>query len=229
YTVMGMVVLAVALVFCRVKLPEITRQSAQPADAAAPDSSMAVIRGLLHNRRFMLGVMALFCYEISEISINSLFINYVTADGWMTPQRAAVVLSFGGLGLFMCARVAGSWIMSRVAAEKVLTVCAVMTVAGSLAVTLDLGILSKAGLFACYAFEAIMFPTVFAISLRGLGNSTKIASSFLMMSPIGGAVGTMLMGYVADTTSMSTSFAVPCAGYAAVLVYSLFVIRGKLD
>ncbi len=231
YTVMGLVVLVVALVFCKVKLPEIGAASdVAKENPEAPEGAMAVIGGLLRSRRFMLGVLALFCYEIAEISINSFFINYVTDDGWMTAKTAAVVLSFGGLGLFMLARVAGSWVMSRVAAEKVLFLCAVMTVGGSLLVTLDLGFVSRIGLFACYAFEAIMFPTVFAISIRGLaGSSTKIASSFLMMSPLGGAVGTLLMGYVADASaSMSAAFAVPCLGYLFVLVYALMVMRGMV-
>ncbi|MDE5942372.1 MAG: sugar MFS transporter [Muribaculaceae bacterium] len=229
YTVMGCVVLLVALLFCKVNLPEISGDDNMQGSGDAPKGTRAVIGELLRSRRFMLGVGALFCYEVAEISINSFFINYVTDDGWMTAKEAAVVLSFGGLGLFMLARVAGSWVMSRVAAEKVLFVCAVMTVAGSAAVVMNAGVVSHAGLFACYAFEAIMFPTVFAISIRGLaGSSTKIASSFLMMSPLGGAVGTLLMGLVADATTMATAFAVPCVGYAAVLAYAALVMRGKL-
>lgn len=104
--------------------------------------------------------MALFCYEIAEISINSFFINYVTDDGWMDAHDAAIVLSFGGLGLFMIGRIIGSWIMSYIRAEKVLFICAIFTVLGALFVTLNLGTLSKGALFACYIFEAIMFPTI---------------------------------------------------------------------
>lgn len=217
YSIMGIAVIAVALIFCKVKLPEIGDDGA----VSSPVSTGSALGGLLRNRHFMAGVAALFCYEISEISINSLFINYVTSDGWLEPRMAAVVLSFGGLGLFMLARVVGSAVMSRIAAEKVLLVCAVMTVIGSLLVTLNLGLLSKIGLFSCYAFEAIMFPTVFAISVRGLGDSTKIASSLLMMTPLGGAVGTLLMGIVADSASISTAFIVPCIGYCLVLLYAL--------
>ncbi len=230
YSIMGIAVLLVALIFCRVNLPEITGDDSTTADTDEPQGMRAVIGRLLRSRRFMLGVGALFCYEISEISINSFFLNYATDGGWMTPKEAAAVLSFCGLGLFMLARVAGSWVMSRIKAEKVLLACAVMTVLGSLLVTLDLGLPSKAGIFMCYAFEAIMFPTIFAISIRGLsGPSVKIASSFLMMSPLGGAVGTLLMGIVADATSMSAAFMVPCAGYAFVLIYAWTVIRGKLE
>jgi FHS family L-fucose permease-like MFS transporter len=73
-----------------------------------------------------------------------------------------------------------------------------------------------------------MFPTIFAICIRGLGGATKIASSFLMMTPLGGAVGSLLMGTVAEATSMSTAFVVPCVGYAFVLLYSAMTVARKL-
>ncbi|MDE6576879.1 MAG: sugar MFS transporter [Muribaculaceae bacterium] len=218
YSIMGAAVVCVALIFTRVKLPEIGKDNLKEEKN---ENVGATLLSLLKNRVFVTGVGALFFYEIAEISINSLFINYVTSDGWLTPATAAVVLSLGGLGLFFLARVIGSGVMSKVKAEKVLIFCAVMTVIGSLAVILNLGIVSRIGLFSCYAFEAIMFPTIFAISVRGLGSATKLASSLLMMTPLGGAVGTMIMGTVADAVSISTSFAVPCCAYAIVLIYSL--------
>lgn len=227
YTIMGVVVLAVAFLFTRVELPEIAASNDNADTDDEPKGIAATIKELWSRPKFRLGVMALFCYEIAEISINSLFINYATSDGWMSRETAAAVLSFGALGLFMVARILGSWIMSRIAARKVLLFCAVMTVAGALAVSLNAGLLSRAGVFACYAFEAIMFPTIFAITITEAGKSVKIASSFLMMTPIGGAVGTLLMGLVADHTSMSTAFLVPAAGYAFVLLYALKVTMTK--
>lgn len=224
YTAMGLVVLLVALLFSRVSLPEI-HESAPDAGEGTPAGIAATVRRLWADRGFRLGVLALFCYEVAEISINSLFINYATADGWMDRETAAAVLSFGALGLFMVARIIGSWVMSRIAAPKALLFCAVMTVIGALAVTLQAGVLSRAGVFVCYAFEAIMFPTIFAITISRAGSSVKIASSFLMMTPIGGAVGTLLMGLVADSFSMSTAFIVPAAGYACVLLYALHALK----
>lgn len=226
YTVMGIAVLVVAFVFSRVKLPEISHEDEGNVKEAAEEEHglAATIRGLWSSRRFRLGVLALFFYEIAEISINSLFINYVTSDGWMDKTTASVVLSFGALGLFMVARIVGSWVMSKVASEKVLVACGVMTVIGALLVVLNVGMVSKAGVFICYAFEAIMFPTIFAITIVGASpKSVKIASSFLMMTPIGGAVGTLLMGWMADFTSMSSAFIVPALGYAFVLAYALHV------
>lgn len=228
YTVLGIVVLLAAICFSRADLPEIKTDDApvstSEASASVSGASRTLaqsVRALWSRRGFRLGILALFCYEIAEISINSLFINYATYDGWLTPAVAARILSFGALALFMAARVTGSFVMSKIAAEKVLLFCAVMTVLGACTVALDLGAVSKAAVFVCYAFEAIMFPTIFAITIAEAGDDVKIASSFCMMTPIGGAVGTFLMGLVADTASISSSFLIPAAGYAFVLIYAI--------
>ena len=107
----------------------------------------------------------------------------------------------------------------------------------TLLVLLDVGMVSLAALLCGYAFEAIMFPTIFALSLRGLGNHTKRASSFLMMSPVGGVVGPLLMGLVADHTTMVWAFIVPLVAYCGgvgicpqdgVRLYRFFNIEGSL-
>lgn len=220
YTILGIVVLVAAVCFSRADLPEIKTDDAPASTSGASRTLGQSVRALWSRPRFRLGILALFCYEIAEISINSLFINYATYDGWLTPAVAARILSFGALALFMAARVIGSFVMSKIAAEKVLLFCAVMTVLGACTVAMDLGSVSKAAVFVCYAFEAIMFPTIFAITIAEAGDDVKIASSFCMMTPIGGAVGTFLMGLVADTASISSSFLIPAAGYAFVLIYA---------
>ena len=224
YSIMGAAVLLVALIFSKVKLPEITdtTNESEGEDEEEGEKISHIIRKLWRRKMFRVGIFALFAYEVSEISINSLFINYATSDGWMDKSTASLILSFGALGLFMVARVVGSWVMSKIRAEKVLFICGVMTILGAIAVTFDAGWISRTGVFVCYAFEAIMFPTIFAITIAGVkpGKTIKIASSFLMMTPIGGAVGTLLMGAVADATSMSTAFIVPAAGYLCVFIYA---------
>ena len=220
YTLMGIVVLAVAMVFSKIRLPEIVHEEEGDREGKT--------KSLWSHKLFIFGIAALFCYEIAEISINSFFINYVVDDGWMNARDASIVLSFGGLGLFMCGRFAGSWIMQRIRAEKVLLFCAVCTVITSLLIVLNVGIVSLVALFLGYAFEAIMFPTIFALSLRGLGKHTKRASSYLMMSPVGGAVGPLMMGYVADQTTMSLSFIVPLLSFIVVMLYAWKVSAAKL-
>lgn len=221
YVGMGIVVLLVALVFSKIKLPEIEHGVEVDKDGHKV--------GLWSHKLFIFGLLALFAYEIGEISINSFFINYVVEQGWMNARRASLILSFGGLSLFMAGRFIGSWIMQRISAERMLLYCSIGTVLTTTLILCDLGIISLIALLCGYAFEAIMFPTIFALSLRGLGSHTKRASSFLMMSPVGGVVGPLLMGYVADiTSSMVMSFIVPWIAYAVVLMYACRIVFGKV-
>ena len=222
YVVMGGVVLAVALIFSKVNLPEIVHEE----DTTQCETTGSK-KGIWSHKLFVFGVLTLFCYEVAEISINSFFINYVVDDGWMNTLDAAKLLSVAGLGLFMVGRFVGSWIMRYVRAEKFLLICAIATVVATSLVVMEVGIVSFVALILIYLFEAIMFPTIFAISLRGLGNYTKRASSYLMMTPIGGAVGPLLMGFVADQTTMSISFMVPLISFAVVLLYAGRVVKMK--
>ena len=221
YVCMGVIVLAVAAIFSRIKLPEIEHGVEVDHDGRKVS--------LWSHKLFVFGLFALFAYEIGEISINSFFINYVVEQKWMNARDASLVLSFGGLGLFMIGRFIGSWIMRRVRAEKMLLVCASGVVLTTLIVLLDVGVFSLAALLCGYAFEAIMFPTIFALSLKGLGSHTKRASSFLMMSPVGGVVGPLLMGYVADHTTMVWSFTVPLCAYLFVWIYARKMVSVASD
>lgn len=67
----------------------------------------------------------------------------------------------------------------------------------------------RAVLLLCFLCESIMFPTIFSLSLRHVGTQTKQASSYLIMSIVGGAVAPLLMGLIADRISMAVGFIVP--------------------
>ena len=218
YAIMGALVLVIAVVFSRVSLPEIRHDEEAASDQ--PTSGTANLRRLFSNRMFLFGLSALLAYEVAEISINSYFINFVTGQGWMGDKSAANVIT-GALFVFMIGRFIGSWIMRRVAAETMLTICGVGTVVCMALVLLDIEHISLAALIANYLFEAIMFPTIFSLTLNGLGNLTKSASSILMMTPVGGC-GFLLMGIIADSTgNFITPFFIPLVGFAIVLAYAL--------
>ena len=220
YTILGALVLAIAVVFTRVDLPEIQHQQTIEDQAQGNNYSK-----LWRHKMFVFGLFALLAYEVAEISINSYFINFVTGQGWMTDNLASVVLT-GALAFFMVGRFLGSWIMRRIKAERMLLYCATGSVLCISVVLLNLGVISMVALVCNYLFEAIMFPTIFALSLSGLGNLTKSASSLLMMTPIGGC-GFLLMGYVADTVNMVIPFVIPWIGYAVVLAYAWKLMRKR--
>ncbi len=228
YTIMGAVVLLVAVCFMFIPLPAIQPGDGRVEEAESKRSPSKVFRELLTSPKFLAGFGALFFYEISEISINSLFFNYVTSEGWIPRERVPMVISFCALGLFMFARVIGSLIMSRVRSSKVLVIASLGAVVATLLVSSGLGAVSHYSLFAIYLFEAIMFPTIFALTIVEAGENVKLASSLLMMSPIGGAVGTYVMSQVAESVSISLSFLVPAVGYLVVLAYAL-TVASKAD
>ncbi len=214
YTILGILVLAIALLFSKVELPEI--QHAATEEDHAQGSNIGKL--FAHHKMFVFGLFALLCYEIAEISINSYFINFVTGMHWMSDRTASVVLTCA-LAFFMVGRFLGSWVMRHVKATTLLLVCAVGSVVCIGLVLCDLGTISLIALVGNYLFEAIMFPTIFAIALTGLGNLTKSASSLLMMTPIGGC-GFLLMGMIADATHVTLPFVVPFAGFLVVLAYA---------
>ena len=215
YCAIALVVLLVAAVFSRVKLPEvIMEQHDGNNDAPKP-----------LGKTFVFGFIALLSYEISEISINTFFINFMTDDGFLTPSEATWALSFGGLMLFMVGRLMCSFIMTRVATERVFMVCATGAIVMMVAVISPLGVVSKAALVLTYLFESLMFPTIFALSIRGLGANTERASSILMMSVVGGAIGPLALGYVADMLSISQAFVVPLATFIVVWAFAMYMIR----
>ena len=214
YAILGVLVLAIAGVFSRVNLPEISHSG-----SSGEEKPTAPLRRLLHHRMFLFGLGALLAYEVAEISINSYFINFVTGMQWMSDRTASVVLTLA-LGFFMAGRLLGSYVMKRVRATLVFSVCGVGTVVCCALVLADWGTVSLVSLLGIYLFEAIMFPTIFSLALKGLGNLTKSAASILMMTPIGGC-GFLAMGYLADTTNMVFPFVIPLAGFCIVAAYAL--------
>lgn len=218
YVILGVLVLLIALMFSRVNLPDISQNV-----SAAPTDGVTNLKKLFCNKTFLLGLAALLSYEIAEISINSYFINFVTSQKWMNDNTASVVLTFA-LAFFMIGRFGGSWIMRHVRGEIMLLACAVGTVVCIALVLCDLGVLSMIALVANYVFEAIMFPTIFSLTLVGLGNLTKSASSVLMMTPVGGC-GFLLMGLVADAVNPVIPFVIPFAAFVIVLIFAITRVK----
>ena len=220
YAIMGAVVMVIAIIFARVNLPEIHHDDDNDTQEGGYNLSR-----LFRNSWFVFGLLALLAYEVAEISINSYFINFVTGQDWMSAATGSTILTVA-LGLFMLARFVGAAIMSNMAAEKYLLICAVGSVVCIAVMLLDLDKTISVGALLCnYMFEAIMFPTIFSLTLRGLGGLTKSASSILMMTPVGGC-GFLLMGLVADNTgNMVAPFFIPLIGFAFVMAYAYKCVK----
>ena len=214
YAIIGVVVLCVALVFAQVKLPEVQ------ADGVAQTESAHATDSLWQHRNFVYGLIALFLYVAAQTGINSFFINYVTEHASVSNVNASLLLGFGGMGLFMVGRMGGSWLMLRVRAERVLLYCAVGATLAMAVLLSGAGVAGVAAFMLCYLCESIMFPTIFALALKGVGQHTKRASSFLIMSIVGGAIAPVLMGFIADHASMAMAFIVPLCCFVVIAAYA---------
>lgn len=238
YAIIGLVVLLIGGVFCFVRLPEI-KDTVSPEEVSGhkddprdenrdlstttveSSSTLSEIRILSRKSVFVFGWIALFLYVAAQTGVNSFFINYATEHIAITDSMAATLLSFGGMGLFMLGRLGGSWAMGRIRAERLLAILAIIATLATSAVVLAPGGLGFAALLVVYLCESIMFPTIFALALRGLGAHTKIASSLLIMSIVGGAVAPLLMGIVADGHSMALGFVVPLVCFVVIAAYAI--------
>ena len=217
YAIIGVLALLVALVFSRVKLPEITSEPDTKEQTQSDTSGIS----LWKHKNFTFGVIALFLYVAAQTGINSFFINYATENAGISAHEASIWLSFVGMGLFTVGRMGGSWIMSRILAEKVLIVCGLGASIAMISAIFTSGMLGVSSFFLCFFCESIMFPTIFALAIKGLGEQTKRASSFLIMSIVGGAIAPVLMGYIADTVSMSMAFFIPLGCFLFILGFGI--------
>lgn len=218
YTIIGIAVLLIAIVISRVKLPEIKEDT---VDITSGES-------LFHSRTFVFGLVAIFFYVAAQTGINSFFINYVTESQPSVSSRdAALMLSFGGMGLFFVGRLLGSWGMGYIKAGALLLLCALGASACMLVVILGSGIIAVSALVMTYLCESIMFPTIFALALRGLdASNTKRGSSYLIMGIVGGAIAPILMGVLGEA-DMAIGFIIPLVCFIVIAAFALHLIRTK--
>jgi FHS family L-fucose permease-like MFS transporter len=136
----------------------------------------------------------------------------------ITNKGAASLASLGS-ACFLVGRFTGAGLLRRYSAHKMLGLYGLLNVATCFLIFCKLGWISVACVFLTYFFMSIMFPTIFALGIFGLGARAKKASAFIVMAIMGGALLPKLMGYVADQFDMSRGFAVPMFCFAFVAFY----------
>lgn len=212
YLVTGLTVLLVAFLFWRTHLPEIKEDR-------MVDDVAQIVKPLFKHRNFTNAIVAQFFYVAAQVSIAAWFINYCTENNIeITNAHAANLLSIS-LILFTAGRFAGTALMRKIAANRLLFIFALVNILLCVLVVLNQNWLSVYSLIAIFFFESIMFPTIFALGVKDLGHHTKKASSFIIMSIVGGAVMPYLMGLVAEKYSTSFSYFIPVICFVVVAWY----------
>jgi len=229
YLVITGLFLAVALLIYFSDLPEIREEDGE----AEPETLSEGIRGLWQHKHLVKGVIAQFFYIGAQVGVASFVIRFAQYTLTGTPEKmAANYLKLHLLG-FMIGRFAGSAIMKHVAAPRLLSWFGFAAITCLTCVLLASGAVPIWALVLLGFFHSIFFPTIFALSVKHLGPYTKLGSSFLVMSIIGGAVFPALMGYVSDFSTIRTAFIVPLICHCYVLYFSLrgyqhVITRGEL-
>jgi FHS family L-fucose permease-like MFS transporter len=223
YAAIGTIVLIIALIYIRTPLPEIKEDAFNDVGNAIETIQLSN-KSLIKQRHFVFAVIAQFCYVAAQTGVFSFFVNYMT-DKNLHPhfdnKTAALMLGLGGFGLFMIGRVSGSWLMRYIKPTRILATYAAGCCLLLPIISGGFGWISIISLFLIFFFMSIMFPTIFALGIRDLGEKTKKASSFIVMAIVGGAIFPMFMGWIADVSSMSIGFLVPIPLFMFILYFAL--------
>ncbi|UDF03091.1 L-fucose:H+ symporter permease [Asticcacaulis sp. AND118] len=218
YLVIGCVVLLWALLVFLSKFPTAATKNAHE-EAGDDIGFFASVGQLLKRRGFMFGVLAQFFYVGAQVGIWSYMIRYAQAEMGLSDKVAATYLYYT-LIAFAVGRFIGTGLMTRVRPTLILGLFAVINIGLMLYAVVAGGENGLWALVASSFFMSIMFPTIFATSVAGLGNLTKTGSSLLIMSIVGGAVLTAVMGFVSDHSHIRNAFVVTAVCFAVIALYA---------
>ncbi len=235
YLGVAVVVGLLAAIFALVKLPEANFERTRHETGA---------RSVWRRPHFVGAVVAQFFYVAAQTGIFSFFINYLDSEspdlaagaaarfpsGWIyahgggfriSELGASRLLSLGGFTLFLLGRVLGSALLRRHRAHAVLAAFALANLGCMALILMHQGWLSTAALLGSFFAMSIMFPTIFALGIAGLGDEAKRGSSYIVMAIVGGAIMPMLMGWIGDHHGMTAGFLMPLGCFVIIGIYGL--------
>jgi len=184
---------------------------------------------VLRHPHLFWAVIAQFFYVGAQVGVGSFFIRFTRYVVDMPEKRAAFLWGSIAMVGFMVGRFTGTFFMRYIKPAKLLSLYAFVNV---LLLTIALTAKGYTAVYAVMAspfFMSIMFPTIFALGIKELGEETKLAAAFLVMSIIGGGLAPVVMGFISDRTgSMQTAYIVPLFCFLFVLYYGLRGYKIKL-
>jgi len=212
YLVITAVLVIVAIIFSKILLPQLQDSSLQQENQS--NSLGQYFKTMKENPRLMLGMLAIFCYVGAEVSIGSFMISWLKEESVakLTAEEAGryVAYYWGGA---MVGRFLGSYLTAYFSPSLILRIFAGLPCLAILVATNMEGHFSMWGLIGIGLLNSIQFPTIFSLSVEGLGKNTPYASGLLCTCIVGGALIPLLQGIIADNVSLSFSYMVPFICY----------------
>lgn len=210
YLIIAAVVVIVTIGFLLTKLPEV-----KESDSA--DAHTGFSLSVLRHPHVRWAVVAQFFYVGAQVGVGSFFIRFSKQVMDLGEKPASYLWGSIAMVGFMVGRFAGTFLMKFIKPQKLLFIYAVISI---LLLVIALNTHGKVAVYAVAAvpfFMSIMFPTIFALGIKELGEETKMASSLLVMAIVGGALAPVLMGAISDYTgSMQKAYIIPLLCFIAV-------------
>lgn len=221
YFILGAVLVVIAIVFAFTKLPVIQNTEGHVAG-----------KNILHafkHRHLSWAVAAQFFYVGAQVSVFSLFILYATKSAAIQEVKAADYLGACGLA-FLIGRFLGTFLMRYIKPERLLALYAGINILLCIIAITASGMVTVYAVISICFFMSIMFPTIFALGIKGLKGDTEFGSSLIIMSIVGGAILPLIFGYISDeTNNIQLGYIVPLVCFIIVMLFGLkgYKVIGK--
>jgi MFS transporter, FHS family, L-fucose permease len=227
YVAIGIAILLLALLVAFTPFPRLDRDASTATPTPTPKRSAFAV---FWRRRMRLAVIAQFFYVGAQVTVWSFFIDFSKAMLPQLPEKTAAFLLSASLGMLMIGRFSGAFIQARVAPARLLALYATINVLLCLIAVAASGWTAVGALWLTSFFMSIMFPTIFALGIEGLGEETNLGSSFLIMSIIGGAIIPPLTGMLSERIGgIQHGMLAPALCFSVCLGFAIVVNRIRGD
>jgi FHS family L-fucose permease-like MFS transporter len=217
YLLIAAIFVVVAVLIQLAHLPEMQETAAEARAASVKRNSESV----LSYAHLVKGVVAQFFYVGAQVGVASFVIRYAQFSVPGTPARTAALYLLLHQTGFMAGRFIGSAMMKKIAAPRLLSLFAAASLICVTVALLASGLVPVWAVVFIGFFHSIMFPTIFALSIKNLGRLTKRGSSLLVMAILGGAFFPAIMGRISDASTIQKAFVVPLLCYVFIFYFGL--------
>ncbi|MGC1781734.1 MAG: L-fucose:H+ symporter permease [Acidobacteriaceae bacterium] len=216
YIVIGAIAFFWAILIARTRFPAFADEHENQ------NENHGSFKELLRYPHFLLAIVAQFLYVGAQVGTWSYFIQYIQSSTYQ-PEKIAGYLLTGTLVAFAVGRFVSAALMQYIEPHRLMGVYGIVNIV-LLAVGIEFpGWVGLWAIFTTSFFMSVMYPTIFALGIRGLGRNTKIGGSLIVMGIVGGAVLTPAMGLLSEASrSIAVAYLVPLLGYVGVALYSFF-------
>jgi len=227
YMIIGGIILAIAIAFWFIKVPSLKDVHGGHENNAieAENHDVIVNAPLYRQRHFMWAVVAQFFNIGAQGGTWAYFINYGVEKTGLADNQVAYYFSLS-MAMMMIGRFIGTFLMRYIAPNKLLAIYCVANIVLCIVISQSLGWISFTALILLNFFLSVMYPTIFSLGLKKLGNKTEQASSFLVMAMFGGAVFPPIMGLVANT-NIAYAYLLPIICYLVIFLFAVQFSKPK--